>query len=123
MWFYRRILRISYAQHVTNERVLERMSAERELIKTIRVQQMKFFGHIMRNKEVENMIITEKIEGKRSQGKQRLTFTKSLSNCIGINEVGTDQSGTGPTEMKSHNLRSLHGTDMELKVEDNLFLL
>ena len=87
MWFYRRILRISYTQHVTNERVLERMSAERELIKTIRVQQMKFFGHIMRNKEVENMIITGKIEGKRSQGKQRLTFTKSLSNWIGINEV------------------------------------
>ena len=87
MWFYRRILRISYTQHVTNERVLEGMSAEKELIKTIRVKQMKFFGHIMRNKGVENMIITGKIKGKRSQGKQRLTFTKSLSNWIGINEV------------------------------------
>ena len=87
MWYYRIILRISYTQHVTNELVLERISAERQLIKTIRVQQMKFFGHIMRNKVVENTIVTGKIEGKRSQGKQRVTFTKSLSNWIGINEV------------------------------------
>ena len=70
MWFYRRILRISYKQHVTNERVLERMSAERELVKTIRAQQMKFFGHIMRNKEVENMIITGRLKAREAKGNQ-----------------------------------------------------
>ena len=65
--YCRRILRISYKQHVTNERVLERMSAERELAKTIRVQQAKFFEeHIMRNKVVESVIIAGKIKGKRS---------------------------------------------------------
>ena len=48
---------------------------------------MKFFGHIMRNKVAENTIKTGKIEGKRNQGKQRVTFAKSLSNWIGINEV------------------------------------
>ena len=38
----------------------------------------------MMNTKVENMIRTGKIDGKRSQGKQRVTFTKSLSNWIGI---------------------------------------
>ena len=48
---------------------------------------MKFFGEIMINKVVENTIITGKIEGNKNQEKQRVTFTKSLSNLIGINEV------------------------------------
>ena len=56
------------------------MSENRELINIIRSQQIKFFGHIMRNKEIEDTIVTGKIKKKRDRGKQRLTFTKSLSN-------------------------------------------
>ena len=52
--------------------------------KTIRVQQVNLFGHFMRNKEVDNMIITynmiRKSEGKRSHGNQELALVKSLSN-------------------------------------------
>ena len=32
MWFYRRILRISYTKHITNEEVLNRMATTRKLI-------------------------------------------------------------------------------------------
>ena len=76
-----------YTAHIKNEVVLDRMSENRELINIIRSQQMKFFGHIMRNMEIENTIVTGKIEGKRDRGKQRLTFTKSLSNWMGIEGV------------------------------------
>src|SRR5437870_13731561 len=79
MWFYRRILRISYKKHTTNEEVLNRMATKRNLIITIRRRQMCFFGHVMRNKEIENFSITEKIEGKLCRGRQRITYTKSLS--------------------------------------------
>ena len=80
IWFYRRILRIPYTAHVKNEVVLDRMSENRELINIIRSQQIKFFGHIMRNKSIKNITMTEKIKGRRDREKQRLTFTKSLSN-------------------------------------------
>ena len=63
------------------------MSENRELMNIIRSQQMKFFGHIMRNKEIESTIVTGKIEGRRDIGKQRLTFTKGLSNWMGIDGV------------------------------------
>ena len=111
MWFYRRILRISYTQHVTNERVLERMSAERELIKTIRVQQMKFFGHIMRNKEVESMIITAREDWRQKKSRKAKTDVhQELEQLDRHQRSGTDKSGTGPTAMESHNLRSLEQT-------------
>jgi len=35
MWLYRRILRISWVDKVTNETILERMGKEKEVMKTI----------------------------------------------------------------------------------------
>ena len=67
--------------------IFDRISENRELINIIRSQQMKFFGHIIRNEEIENTITTGKSERKRDRGKQLLTFTKSLSNWMGIEGV------------------------------------
>jgi len=58
MWFYRRILRISYTRHITNEEVLNRMATTRHIINTVRNRQRSFFGHVMRNKEIESIIIS-----------------------------------------------------------------
>src|SRR5437899_8906711 len=68
MWFYRRILRISYKKHITNEEVLNRMATKRNLIITIRWRQMSFFGHVMKNKEIENFSISGKVGGERCWG-------------------------------------------------------
>src|SRR5207244_12048148 len=61
MWVYRRILRISYKKYITNEEVLNRMATKRNLIITIRRRQMSFFGHVMRNKEIEKFSKVEKL--------------------------------------------------------------
>ena len=92
MWFYRRILRISYTRHITNDEVLNRIGTTRNLINTVRNRQMSFLGHVMRNKVIENLSISGKIEGKRCRGKQRITYAKSLSEWMGIEE--TNMIGT-----------------------------
>ena len=94
MWFYRRILRISYTKHITNEEVLNRMATTRNLIITVRRRQMSFFGHVMRNKEIENFSISGKIEGKRCRGRQRITYTKSLSEWMKIEETAMIRAST-----------------------------
>ena len=48
MWFYRRMLRISWVDRVTNEEVLERVGQGRALLGTIMRRQMEFLGHIIR---------------------------------------------------------------------------
>ena len=63
------------------------MDTERILMRRIRKQQMVFLGHVLRNKEIENLIVTGKLEGKRGVGRPRLTFTRSLSDWIGISEI------------------------------------
>ena len=79
MWFLRRILKISYTEHVTNKEVLERAATERSLIKYIRKSQMQFLGHIVRKGGIENLALTGTINGRRDRGRQRLTYLNSVS--------------------------------------------
>ena len=78
MWFYRKILRISYTRHITNEEVLNRMATTRIILNTVRNRQMSFFGHV---------IISGKVENKRYKGRQKSTYTKSLSEWMNVEEV------------------------------------
>ena len=80
MWFLRRMLRISFTEHTSDEKVLERCNAERTLIKTIRKRQMGFLGHIMRKEGFENLILTGKAQGNRSCSRQRETYISSLGD-------------------------------------------
>ena len=71
MWFLRRMLRISYVDKIRNEEVLERAGTTRSLVKKTRKRQAVFSGHVMRRKELEHLVTTGKIDGKRSRGRQR----------------------------------------------------
>ena len=87
MWFYRRMLRISWTQHISNNDVLCRAGTRRTILHTIRDRQARFFGHIMRKGQMENIVITGKLDGKRSRGRPRLTFTRSLSKWLNLTEA------------------------------------
>ena len=82
MWFFRRMLRISWTEKRTNESILEETNQERSLINTIRKRQLKFLGHICRHRGLEFLSLTGKIEGKRSRGRQRITFLESLNSWV-----------------------------------------
>ncbi|CAG9831261.1 unnamed protein product [Diabrotica balteata] len=58
MWCYRRMLKIFWIDRVTNEEVLHRMGTERELVITIKRRKLKYLGHIMRNKQLDNLLWT-----------------------------------------------------------------
>ena len=87
MWFYRRMMRISWKDHVSNEEVLRRANTERSLIKNTRQRQLSFLGHIMRKEKIEHLVVTGKIEGKKSRGRPRLTYISSLGKCTGLSKV------------------------------------
>lgn len=79
MWFLRRMLRISYKDHMKNEDVLRRADTSRSLISFIRKRQARFFGHVMRRPGMENNVTTGKICGKRDRGRQREKMIDGLT--------------------------------------------
>ena len=73
MRFLRRMLRISYKDRVTNEEVIRRTNVDRTLMKGIVKKQIQLFGHVIMKEELENLVVTGFIEGKRARGRQRET--------------------------------------------------
>ena len=86
MWFLRRMMRISWTERMTNKEVLERAGIKRFLLKAIRKRQLEFLGHVMRKEGLENLSVTGKINGKRSRGRQRLTYIASISRWMNATE-------------------------------------
>ena len=70
--------RISYTEHVTNVEVLHRANTKRKLLSEMVNRQVKFFGHVMRKEEMENLVTTGYVEGKRARGRQRETYLTYL---------------------------------------------
>jgi len=77
------MVRLSYTDRVTNTEVLHRTNLQRTLMKDIVRRQMAFFGHIIRKEEIENLVVTGYVEGKRAKGRQRETFLTYLHKMKG----------------------------------------
>ena len=65
-------------EHVTNVEVLRRANTKRKLLSEMVNRQVKFFGHVMRKKEIENLVTTGYVEGKRVWGRQSETYLTYL---------------------------------------------
>ena len=89
MWFWRRILKISWTHKISNKDVLIRAKCDRTLMETIRKKQLEFFGHLCRKKGLEHQLLTEKIEGKRVRGRQRTTYLDSLKQLTNEKDTRT----------------------------------
>ena len=76
-WFYRRMLRISWKDMVTNEKVYHQMNIKQSLLVDIVHRQMSFLGHVLR-KEMEHLVVTGFVDGKHARGRQRETFLTYL---------------------------------------------
>ena len=81
------MLRISWTARKSNDAVLKEAETERSLIKRICERQAKFLGHILRRGELEHLITTGMMEGKRSRGRQRGKMIDSLASWLMADKV------------------------------------
>src|SRR6218665_3262066 len=52
MWTWRRMEKVSWTEHKTNEEILETIGEERSLIRTIKTRQKKWIGHTLRGESL-----------------------------------------------------------------------
>ena len=89
-WFYRRMLRISWKEKVVNVEVYRRMNTSTSLLIDIVHRQLTFLGHILRKGELENLVVTGFVDGKRDRGRQRETFLTYLSKIVSTDMIHDD---------------------------------
>ena len=108
MWFLRRMQRISYMEHVTNVEVLRRANTKWKLISKMVNRRVKFFGHVMRKEEMENLVTTGYVEGKRARGRQRetyLTYLQKIKEKTPIELIHLTRDGGVWSELSNSSIR------------------
>src|SRR6218665_2499276 len=78
MWTWRRMAKVSWTEHKTNEEILETIGEKRSLIRTIKPRQKKWIGHTLRGESLLKTVIEGKMLGKRSRGRPRQTMLDSM---------------------------------------------
>lgn len=89
MWCYRRMLRISWIYHVTNEAVLQRVRKQKEVLNSIKERKLSYFGHVMRNQKygLLQLIMQGKFNGKRGPGRRRVSWLRNLRQWTGMTSM------------------------------------
>ncbi|KAG1702048.1 Tyrosine-protein phosphatase Lar [Nymphon striatum] len=79
----RRMLKISYTEHRTNEFVLRKIEAKRSLMNTIKKRKCTYFGHLMRKEDgLQRLLLEGKIHGGR--GRPRTAWYHNIKEWTGM---------------------------------------
>jgi len=91
MWFWRRMERISWTDHVRNEEVLLRVKEQRNILRVIRKRKASWIGHILRRNCLLQRVIEGKIqrgiEGTGRQGRRRRKLLDDLKERRGYSHL------------------------------------
>ena len=81
MWCWRKMFKISYKEHVTNDEVLSRAKEKCSIIARLTKQQKLWIGHNLRHPDnLLTLAIEGRFIGKRGQGRKRCTFLDRLKS-------------------------------------------
>ena len=88
MYCYRRLLNISYKDHVTNEEVRRKIQAAigeyDELLTLVKKRKLRWFGHVSRSSGLAKTILQGTVKGKRKRGRQKKRWEDSIKEWTGI---------------------------------------
>jgi len=91
MWYWRRIVKISWTDHVRNEEVLLKVNEQRNILHEIRKQKANCIGHILRRNCLLKQVIERKIKGAmevpRSRGRRRKKLLDDLKDRRGYSDL------------------------------------
>ena len=90
MWCYRRMMKISWKDKISNTEVLEKAQTELHFLNDMKRRKLEYAGHVMRGSSgVTHLEVLEgKIEGKRGRGRPRLTWMDDIIEWTELNSYG-----------------------------------
>ena len=86
MWCWRKMLRISWKEHKTNEFVRCQVGGYTPLYQKIVHNKLQYFGHISRREGdcLEKIIVQGMMEGQRRRGRQKTRWTDGIKESTGL---------------------------------------
>ena len=94
MRFYRKILRILYKDHVTNEevhaKIQQAIGSLEDLLTIVKRRKLQWYGHVSRSLGLAKTIWQGTVKGGRRQGRQKKRWEDNIRECTGL-EFGKSQ--------------------------------
>ena len=88
MRYYRRILSISYKDHVTNEEVRaniqQAIGPHEDLLTTVKRRKLQWYGHVSRSSGLAKTILQCTVKGGRRQGRQKVRWEDNIRKWAGL---------------------------------------
>ena len=85
---FRRLLGISYKDHITNEEVRRRIRKAigryEELLSTVKRRKMKWYGHVTRASGLAKTVLRGTVWGGRRRGRQRKRWKDKIRDWTGL---------------------------------------
>ena len=85
---YRKILHISYKDHVTNEEVLAKIQQatgpHEDLLTIVKRRKLKWYGHVSRSSGLAKTILQGTVKGGRREGRQRKRWEDNMREWTGL---------------------------------------
>ena len=84
---YRKILRISYKDHVTNEEArakVQQAIRPHEDLTTVKRRKLQWYGHVSRPSGLDKTILQGTVEGGRRRGRQRKRWEDNIREWTGL---------------------------------------
>ena len=94
MWIWRRMLKISWVDKVSNVEVLQRVGENRSILDTVQHRKLRWVGHILRHESLLRDIIEGRMKGKATRGRKRLQMLSDVINksYVDLNREVEDRS-------------------------------
>ena len=91
---YRKILHISYKDHVTNEevrvKIQQALGPHEDLLTIVRRRKLQWYGHVSRSSGLAKTILQGTVKERRRQGGQRKRWEDNIREWTGL-EFGKSQ--------------------------------
>ena len=85
---YRKILRISRKDHVTNEevsaKIQQAIGPHEDLLTIVKRRKLKWYGHVFRSSGLAITILQVTVKGGRRQGRQRKRWEDNIREWTGF---------------------------------------
>ena len=85
---FRKLLDISYRDHITNEEVKTRIGNAigpfEDLLTTVKRRKLKWFGHVTRSSGLAKTILQGTAQGGRRRGRQRKRWEDNIKEWTGL---------------------------------------
>ena len=119
---YRKILRISYKVHVTNEEVRAKIQLaigpHGDLLTIVKRRKLQWYGHVSRSSGLAKTILQGTVKGERRQGRQRKRWEDNIREKTGLEFAKSQRAVENRVKTEGTGCKIICGAPMPLVVKE-----